>query len=424
MSTHETLPRSGLAIPPFLETYHGALFKTALREAFPANQILRADIATYDDGSPISLVGKARDKVVLFGLHEGDNWRQSFADMSVLAQAYTYENPYLGKRTNEVVTYFVDLEARGDRVDEMPAPDSMRRAVVEGQGIPILAFANSLRANGVTTSIGVNGHSHHSHELFISAGIEDIQLSTEGVFIDRLIELGYLDVDKMQNLVLGTTDSGGLKEAATAQRFILHKYGIHVPLSVVEKVHFGDKKVSQFSFGDVKGKDVAIIDDRTDSGDSIANAVREYINAGATRVYIYIVHPVFGRKRYYKIFEGLLGDPRVECIFISNSLPMEKERTSRDGGLETPYAIVGDGESEHRKYIQTLNIFPFIIETTRTILTSSTISEAVARFEEKDQLLDMRDPLVIFEEASGVAHPHPQIVGSYRSGKIYQFPKH
>lgn len=302
-----------------MKIYHRTLFTDALTNAFSADQFAQTRVGAHLDGSPIPIVGQG-DRIVLFQILEGDNWTHAFSESIILADAFTASNYGLPPNAKELGVFFVDLEGRRDRLDEKITADSTERFPVIEQGIPIRAFANSLKANGVSFVVGINDHSSAIHTIFENAGIIHVPLSTEAVFINTLIRDRYLIPEDAQNIVLGTTDIGGLKEASVAKQYLDSLFSQDTPIAVVNKYHvptgvdFITDKVSEFIYGDVQGKFVIIIDDRSDSVSSILNAVDLYKQQGASKIGIYITHPVFADPIYFNNMKRLLADEKIPFI--------------------------------------------------------------------------------------------------------------
>ena len=69
---------------------------------------------------------------------------------------------------------------------------------------------------------------------------------------------------------------------------------IHAPIAFIEKRRTGkdDHPVALTMIGDVKGRDVIIVDDEVDTSGSAAQAVTLVKSHGARRIYLVFVHPV------------------------------------------------------------------------------------------------------------------------------------
>src|SRR5512136_436781 len=72
-------------------------------------------------------------------------------------------------------------------------------------------------------------------------------------------------------------------------------FGIDAPIAFIEKRRVAnDAKAQALTIiGEIKDRDVVLVDDEIDTGGSIAQAVNLFKSNGARRVYVSFVHPVF-----------------------------------------------------------------------------------------------------------------------------------
>lgn len=97
---------------------------------------------------------------------------------------------------------------------------------------------------------------------------------------------------KMRNLVVVATDLGFAKKG----RNYAHDLG--APIAFIEKRRSGnDSKAKALSLiGNVKGRDVLIVDDEVLTGGSIEQAVNVVKKNGARNVYLAFIHPIFSEE--------------------------------------------------------------------------------------------------------------------------------
>jgi ribose-phosphate pyrophosphokinase len=70
--------------------------------------------------------------------------------------------------------------------------------------------------------------------------------------------------------------------------------------------------------GEVKGKDVVLVDDICDTAGTLCKAADMLIENGANSVRAFITHPVLSGKAYENIQAS-----RIEEIFVSDTIPMK-----------------------------------------------------------------------------------------------------
>jgi ribose-phosphate pyrophosphokinase len=99
---------------------------------------------------------------------------------------------------------------------------------------------------------------------------------------------------------------------------------IDAPIAFIEKRRISnDAKAQALTIiGDVKDRDVILVDDEIDTGGSIAQAVNLIKDSGAQRVYVSFVHPIFSSNAA----ERLAALPVTEYITTDSvTIPLEKQ---------------------------------------------------------------------------------------------------
>jgi ribose-phosphate pyrophosphokinase len=109
-----------------------------------------------------------------------------------------------------------------------------------------------------------------------------------------------------------------------------------MPIAFIEKRRLGnDAKAEALTLiGDVKDRDVIIVDDEVDTGGSIAQAVNVAKQNGARDVYLAFVHAVLSHKGA----ERLASLP-IKHIFTTDSVPISAEKRSVLGDRLTVLSI-------------------------------------------------------------------------------------
>ena len=94
---------------------------------------------------------------------------------------------------------------------------------------------------------------------------------------------------------------------------------LKVDLAIIDKRRVNAAKVDPGALiGDVKGKEVILVDDVCSTGKTLSNAALVCLHAGATRVRAIVTHGLFAGK-------GLLEGSEIEQVIISNTIPLSKE---------------------------------------------------------------------------------------------------
>ena len=130
--------------------------------------------------------------------------------------------------------------------------------------------------------------------------------------------IDYLAKKDLEDPVLVSPDAGGVERArAIAKR-------LKAGLAIIDKRRDGPNvAVFMYLIGDVKDKDVVIIDDMIDTAGTLIQAVEAVKREGARRVLACGVHPVLSGPAMERI-----GNPQLEELVITNSipLPLDKQR--------------------------------------------------------------------------------------------------
>jgi len=132
------------------------------------------------------------------------------------------------------------------------------------------------------------------------------------VIIDNFTQRGLTDV------VVVSPDAGGVERArAIAKR-------LRAGLAIIDKRRDGPNvAVFMHLIGDVKGRDVVIIDDLIDTAGTLVQAADALRREGARRILACGVHAVLSGPALARIE----GSP-LEEVVVTNSIPLGKESVS------------------------------------------------------------------------------------------------
>jgi len=138
--------------------------------------------------------------------------------------------------------------------------------------------------------------------------------------------LPYIESLDLDNLVIATPDVGGSKRASTYSKYL------GVPLVLCNKSRIKANEVASMQIiGDVKGKNVILIDDIVDTAGTITKAADIMLEAGAVSVRAIASHCVMSCPATERVEQSSL----TEMIF-TNSIPYSK------GGLKVKQISIAD----------------------------------------------------------------------------------
>ena len=170
--------------------------------------------------------------------------------------------------------------------------------------VPIAAklVANLLSAAGVDRIITMDLHADQIQGFF-EVPVDHLYSST--LFIP------YIKSLNLPNLIIASPDMGGSKRANTYAKFLNSE--VVICYKHREKANVISKMMV---IGDVKGKDVVIIDDMVDTAGTLTKAADLMIEQGATSVRAICTHGVLSASAYQRI-----DDSKLEELVITNTIP-------------------------------------------------------------------------------------------------------
>ena len=202
-------------------------------------------------------------------------------------------------RITAVIPYYG--YARKDRKDEGRVPINAK------------LVANLLVAAGYSRVVSVDLHAAQIQGFF---DIPVDHLYARPVIIERVRELG---ADKP---IIVSPDVGGVKLARAYAK------DLECDLAIIDKRRIsGDTTVIEHIIGDVKGRDVVLVDDMVSTGGSIVDAARIVKDKGANSVFIVATHAVLAGKAVER-----LNNAEVEKILFADTIPLPEAHVAR---LET-----------------------------------------------------------------------------------------
>jgi ribose-phosphate pyrophosphokinase len=156
--------------------------------------------------------------------------------------------------------------------------------------------------------------------------------------------IDYLGKKDLTDPVVVAPDAGGVERArAIAKR-------IQAGLAIIDKRREGTNvSVFMHLIGEVKGKDVVVIDDMIDTGGTLIQAVEALKREGARRILACGVHPVLSGPAIARI-EG----SALEEVIVTNSIPV--------------------GPEKRNKKITVLTVAPLLAEAIRRIHAEESVS--------------------------------------------------
>lgn len=233
--------------------------------------------------------------------------QQNLMELLILLQTLRLDS---AARITAVVPYL--CYARSDRKDQPRVPITAR------------LVADMIEVAGADRYMTIDPHSGQIQGFFSIPG--DVLTSSH-------LMIEYVNKNLRQYLkdpVVVTVDLGYAKKGRNFAA------GIDAPIAFIEKRRIAnDAKAEALTIiGDVKNRDVLLVDDEIDTGGSIVQAVKLLKDGGARRIYVGFIHPVLS----LNAAERLATLPITEFI-TTDSIPISPEKQAHLGERLTVLSI-------------------------------------------------------------------------------------
>lgn len=173
--------------------------------------------------------------------------------------------------------------------------------------IPIGAklVANLLTAAGVDRVITMDLHADQIQGFF--------DIPVDNIYASRIF-LPYLKKRSFENLCIASPDTGGTRRAASYAKYL------DADLAIGHKQRPRPNEIANLQIiGDVKDKNVVIVDDMVDTAGTLCKAAKAIKDAGAKSVRAMCVHPVLSGKAYENLENSVL-----EELIVTDTIPLRK----------------------------------------------------------------------------------------------------
>ena len=174
--------------------------------------------------------------------------------------------------------------------------------------VPISAklVADMLETAGVTRVITLDLHAAQIQGFF--------NIPVDNLYGANLF-LSYIKSKNFKNPIIASPDIGGVARA----RYFAAKLGLDMVIVDKRREKANEAEVMNV-IGDVKGKDIILIDDMVDTAGTMVKGAKALKDLGATSVMACCTHPVLSGPAYDRIENGAIDE-----LVVSNSIPLKKE---------------------------------------------------------------------------------------------------
>ena len=166
-------------------------------------------------------------------------------------------------------------------------------------------IANMLTAAGITRLMTMDLHADQIQGFF--------DLPVDHLFASTIF-LPYLRSLNLTNLLIAAPDTGGTKRANAYAKFL------GCDLAICYKQRKVANEVSKMTvIGDVKGKDIVIVDDIIDTAGTLTKAADMMLDEGANTVRAIITHPVLSGPAYDRLTQSNITE-----LIVSDTIPLKQ----------------------------------------------------------------------------------------------------
>lgn len=190
--------------------------------------------------------------------------------------------------------------------------------------MPYFGYARQDRKDQPRVSIGAKLVA----DMLTAAGVDRIITmdlhadQIQGFFdlpVDHLygssIFVPYIRSMNLENLIIASPDVGGTKRANNYSKFL------GVPMIICYKQRSKANVVDEIRIiGDVKDKNVVIIDDMADTAGTLSKAADVMMQEGARSVRAFTTHPVLSGKAYENVEKSALTE-----LYVTDTIPLKME---------------------------------------------------------------------------------------------------
>jgi len=167
-------------------------------------------------------------------------------------------------------------------------------------------MANLLSTAGVQRIITIDLHADQIQGFF---DVPVDHLFASSIFVPYLKKMNY------PNLTMASPDTGGTRRVATYAKFLSTDFVI------CYKQRGKPNEVTKMALvGDVKGRDVVLVDDIVDTAGTLTKAASIIMDNGANSVRAMCTHPVFSNDALERIEKS----PILEMV-VTDTIPLKKE---------------------------------------------------------------------------------------------------
>lgn len=177
--------------------------------------------------------------------------------------------------------------------------------------VTISMMAKIIKSVGVDRVITVSLHAPQSSAAFFAAGLRFDNISSAQVFLPEIIEQ-----HKEKDFIIVSPDAGGLAKARHYAKVL------KTDIAFADKRRGPDRKSEVMNLvGDVRDRNVFIVDDMIDGGGTLLNVANALKENGAKDIYCIATHLVLSGNAVEKLQDSVIKKIYGSNSIVKNNLP-------------------------------------------------------------------------------------------------------
>ena len=166
--------------------------------------------------------------------------------------------------------------------------------------------ANLLSAAGVTRIMTMDLHAPQIQGFF---DVPVDHMDASAIFVP------YLKTLDLSNMLVCAPDMGGVHRARTYASYF------NTDMAVIDKHRKRANEIESMTvIGDVRGRDVILVDDIVDTAGTLTKAAGLLVDSGAASVRAFCTHPVLSGAAYERVAESKLTE-----LVVCDTIPLRKQ---------------------------------------------------------------------------------------------------
>lgn len=174
--------------------------------------------------------------------------------------------------------------------------------------VPITAklVANLIQTAGINRVVTMDLHAGQIQGFF------DIPVDN---LYGNIVFNDYIEAKNFKNAIVGSPDIGGIARA----RRVAKNLGLDIVIVDKRRERANESEVMNI-IGDVKDKEVILVDDIIDTAGTIVKAAEAFKNKGAKSVIACCTHPILSGVAYERLASGALDE-----LVVTDTIPLRQE---------------------------------------------------------------------------------------------------